>query len=166
MTRAQQTIEGTLATPRTLPGRRAKTAAIAGCALVNQVETQALLDSQSEEDVADVAIDETPVVKQPRVLRNIIDVFQTFSTKSTLQNGLCIIRGLGKGKYEIVNLDSLTADDLTTPGIKAKLSRDKGRVDMFDIQPIDWEGVQFKCNQALMGAGMCVDLSSPHQNIG
>lgn len=138
---------------RTLPSRKSKTAAIHNLSVVSEAERAPVFEDYLEGSATDDS-DQVAQGSSAPLRQADIEVFQVFSTKTHLNEGLSIVRRLGNGSYEIVNLDRLTADDLTTSTVKEEILSQDGRVGMFDIQANQWEGASFKCHQATMSAGI------------
>jgi hypothetical protein len=80
-------------------------------------------------------------------------VFTEFEAEGELEEGLCIVRSLGGGKYELVNLNtvprSLLGSEETGEIIKGKEERRA----MFAIDKEQWDEVIAKTEMAAKSAG-------------
>jgi hypothetical protein len=80
-------------------------------------------------------------------------IFQTFATDATLQAGLCIVRPLGYGEYELINLDTASAnivgDIATAEFIKSAPER---KVAM-QVGKQRWDSAINKCDVAVRITG-------------
>ncbi|KAF8857677.1 hypothetical protein BDZ45DRAFT_726572 [Acephala macrosclerotiorum] len=83
-------------------------------------------------------------------------VFQTFESDKSLDAGLCILRDLGGGKYEIVNLKNADHLSLTSQDMGLALKKDEARLEALSIDTGDWELAQFKCEQAVKSAAAAI----------
>jgi ATPase subunit of ABC transporter with duplicated ATPase domains len=85
-------------------------------------------------------------------------VFETFETDVTLQDGLSIVRSLGGGKYEIINLMHVDPDAITSAETGAVIKADKKLLKAMDIDDLEWQVAKFKVNQAVGSASKFVPL--------
>jgi hypothetical protein len=83
-------------------------------------------------------------------------VFETFETDVTLQDGLSIVRSLGGGKYEIINLKHVDPEAITSAETGAVIKADKKLLKAMEIDDLEWQVAKFKVNQAVGSASKCV----------
>jgi hypothetical protein len=83
-------------------------------------------------------------------------VFETFETNVTLQDGLSIVRSLGGGKYEIINLKHVDPEAITSAETGAVIKADKKLLKAMEIDDLEWQVAKFKVNQAVGSASKCV----------
>lgn len=84
------------------------------------------------------------------------DIFTTFTSDKDLGAGLCVIRNLGGGKYEIVNLNDVPRVFL---GAEQSTEIVKERRDMFNIPAEQWVDAKFKASLAVQNAGKQIESS-------
>lgn len=140
-----------------MPSRGAKTAAIANLNAVNKAENAEQSEEEAEEKSNEIVVDaeaDECVVEEESIPVKPTVVFATFSTNTELEQGLCVVRPLGGGEYEIVNLQKITAHDVTTPQMNEIFSSDEKKLAMFDVDEKSWKEAAFVCNQAVLGAGL------------
>jgi len=146
-----------------MPQRGAKTTAIAKVTAIKDAENapdgdgEEILEQYEATDENDLDmvgdIEEIPRFEYiEHVPKDPSTIFQTFNTKTDLEPGLCAVRRLGRNKYEIVNLQSVTAFDLTTPAMTETLQNDENRLAMFAMDELQWKSAEFVCNQAVAGS--------------
>jgi hypothetical protein len=78
---------------------------------------------------------------------------ETFTTTAALQEGLSIVRPLGGGKFEIINLQSLPLSSLNTKGAGLHLNTDVTRANAFYLRGDQWVNAITKCAFAARYAG-------------
>lgn len=152
---------GGSASRRTLPTRGAKTAAIAGLSKVKEVEnTPAIEDEALADEVNRVAtealsvpVPETVITKYiPQGPEKIEPISTTFKTTAKLANGLCIVRQVGVGKFEIINLSTVPDGTLGSEEVGAMIANNSTLANMIDISQQEWNNARVKCQQGLMSA--------------
>lgn len=79
---------------------------------------------------------------------NKVDGFNNFSTKVALQPGVCVLRKLGNGKYEIVNLKTISLDNIMSRRGGLELDKNQDRANMFYVPTYEWVEVIKKCTIA------------------
>jgi hypothetical protein len=92
------------------------------------------------------------------------DVFQAFTCDANLSAGVCIIRPLVNGKYELINLSQTDHLTLTSEKTISLFREDEGRLDAMTMIRQEWFNVRYKINQAISGASKFLTfsfLSSP-----
>lgn len=152
-----------------MPKRNAKTTAVAKVnegynfehdvdMILDEIDPRPLSEDEhvdEEDDIDDIDdIDDTERFEyDEHILKDPATVFRSFSTKADIESGLCVVRSLGKGKYEIVNLQNITAYDLTTPSMTEQLQSNKERLAMFGLDKEDWKKATFICDQVQMNSG-------------
>lgn len=80
-------------------------------------------------------------------------VFQTFKTNTKIEGGLAIVRDLGGGKYEIVNVKHISHNAFSSEETGLIIKADKKRRDAINLSKEDWAEVAFKCAMAVGSAG-------------
>jgi hypothetical protein len=85
-------------------------------------------------------------------------VFETFKTDVTLQDGLSIVRSLGGGKYEIINLKHVDPEAITSAETGAVIKADKKLLTVMNIDDLEWQVAKFKVNQAVGSASKFVSF--------
>jgi hypothetical protein len=81
------------------------------------------------------------------------EVFTTFETGEELKEGLCIVRSLGGGKYELVNLNTVPRSRLASENTGDILKGDPERRAMFTINKEQWNEAIVKTEMAANSAG-------------
>lgn len=81
-------------------------------------------------------------------------VFQGFTTDAKLFGGLCVIRPLGKGRFEVLNLQRAPLQDLTSYDSAQLLAEDQGRLDSLNNIKRNWVDLKFKVEQTFSSASM------------
>lgn len=79
-------------------------------------------------------------------------IFETFSTKTKLQAGLCIVRPLKHGKYELVNLSQAEMSQLASEEIGHQIQKKPELLSLLDTTVKDWEDLKNKSTQTLASA--------------
>lgn len=90
-------------------------------------------------------VEQAMVVAKPRA------IFETFTTKKKLAPGLCIVRPLGGGKYELVNLDHVDQETFSSEETGNMLKDDGDRLVAL-AQQVNWDASKFKVQQAVASA--------------
>lgn len=80
-------------------------------------------------------------------------VFEIFKTHKKLKEGLCIIRVLGKGRYELVSLKDIDQQHFSSEKIGAVIESNAARRNILALGEEDWEVAKFNCGQAVRSAG-------------
>jgi hypothetical protein len=93
-------------------------------------------------------------------------VFDTFSTTKILQDGLCLLRCLGDGKYEIVNLDNIPRTTLSSEEAGRELASVPERGNLFHVRESRWEDAMEKCSQVAEKYSCKINRSSPSPSCG
>ena len=83
-------------------------------------------------------------------------VFETFETDLKLQDALSIVRSLGGGKYEIINLKHVDPEAITSAETGAVIKADKKLLKAMEIDDLEWQVAKFKVNQAVASASKFV----------
>jgi hypothetical protein len=84
-------------------------------------------------------------------------VFTEIEVKEELEEGLCIVRSLGGGKYELVNLNATSRGLIGSEDIGDMIKGDEARREMFRISKEKWDEAIVKTELAAKSAGkqMC-----------
>lgn len=119
-------------------------------------------DSEPEEEVAiaqtpskkkvhkdNVGVN-TPVVAKPA------PIFETFKSNKNLQDGLCVLRSLGGGKYELVNLSTVDGAAFSSEDIGNRIKRIPECLKLLQTTNENWDEVKLKVGQAVGSASMFV----------
>src|ERR1700709_2833150 len=72
-------------------------------------------------------------------------VFETFTADIQLQEGLNIIRDLGGGKYEIVNLTAVDSNEFASEEIGRSIKSIPARLALINMSDGAWSTVKSKC---------------------
>jgi len=80
------------------------------------------------------------------------EAFETFTTEKQLEGGLCIVRSLGGGEYEIVNLKSVDRDLISSEEVGRSINEDRERFQAFQIDEAAWNDAKLKVGQAVKSA--------------
>lgn len=119
-------------------------------------------DTESE---LDVEPEPEPLLKYAAPKNEVVEaaetkpVFETFSTDKALAEGLCIIRSLGCGTYEILSLKDASCNVLGSEKTGRMIKEIPGRFEMVDMSEEDWKVAKFNCDQAKSSA------SKTHHNL-
>jgi predicted nucleic acid-binding Zn-ribbon protein len=114
-------------------------------------------ESEAESD-EDAEVDEDEDVEAVEAEKK--PIFTVFNTDETLDEGLCVIRSLGEGKYELVNLEYAPRADIGTEETGGIIKAIPGRRDMLAIASEKWEDAKLKAELAVKSAGKL--STSPH----
>jgi hypothetical protein len=77
------------------------------------------------------------------------DVLTTFSTDVILTSGLNVVRSLGGGKYEIVNLDTISQNVVGSNDFAALLTAVPERQAALTVSKVRWDAAILKCDVAV-----------------
>ena len=77
------------------------------------------------------------------------NVFTTFSTSVVLYGGLNVIRPLGDGKYEIINLNATTQNVVGSVDMAMLVKTVPERQAALTIDEKQWDAAKLKCNVAV-----------------
>jgi hypothetical protein len=111
-----------------------------------------IVPGEADESVQSVqaagAVEGVQVDKKP--------IFTVFRSENKLDEGICVIRSLGDGNYELVNLSN--AHDMAAEETGDIIKATPGRRDMLAIPSELWKDVQAKADMAVKSAGeLCVN---------
>jgi hypothetical protein len=133
---------------------RAKTGKLPPKKIINYDDPE-----ESDEDIEPVPVvevaeaeEETIVVAPPR------PVFETFSTKTKLESGLCIVRPLKNGKYELVNLTQSNVNHLSSEEIGHQIQKKPELLELLDTTVNDWDQLKLKSIQTLASASKYISI--------
>lgn len=79
-------------------------------------------------------------------------ILEPFFTKAKLQDGFCIVRKLGNGKYELVNLSKANLTHLGSEETGRQIKSSPELLNLLDISDIKWGKLKLKTNQAVASA--------------
>lgn len=94
--------------------------------------------------------------QEPKV---VLPAFESFTTTAPLLNGLCIVRKLANGKYELLNLSSVDKPSLFgNLEFTRMLEEDQnaGRLQAFEEAEKKWKTAGLGVGQALRGIGKSI----------
>lgn len=117
-------------------------------------------DSEDDVDSDDAADNDAEAELVMAKVEPLAPVFKTFSVDDTLEDGLSILRGLGDGKYEIINLGRVHAGQMGSEETGRLFSGIPGRIQMVDIDEEAWKEAELKCGQALKSASESLQAES------
>ena len=80
-------------------------------------------------------------------------IFQTFVTDAALQAGLCIIRPLGDGEYELINLDTAGANTIGDVATAEFIKSVPERKAAMRVGKKRWDSAINKCDVAVRVTG-------------
>jgi hypothetical protein len=80
-------------------------------------------------------------------------VFTVFDSETHLEEGLCVVRSLGGGKYELVNLDAIPRYHLASEETGITIKDIPERREMFTITKERWQEALVKIELAAKSAG-------------
>jgi predicted nucleic acid-binding Zn-ribbon protein len=109
----------------------------------------AIVPGEADESVQAVkaagAVEAVQVEKNP--------IFTVFRSENKLDEGICVIRSLGDGNYELVNLNNAHHSDMAAEKTGEIIKAVPGRRDMLAIPSELWNDVQAKAEIAIKSAG-------------
>ncbi|KAH7386289.1 hypothetical protein BKA64DRAFT_711519 [Cadophora sp. MPI-SDFR-AT-0126] len=79
-------------------------------------------------------------------------VFETFKTNKKLVDGLCVVRALGGGRYEIVNLNNVDQQQFSSEEMGVFIENNESRRNILDVGEKEWEAAKFTLGQAVRSA--------------
>ncbi|KAG4443272.1 hypothetical protein IFR05_001216 [Cadophora sp. M221] len=83
-------------------------------------------------------------------------VFAVFKSTKKLPDGLCIVRALGGGRYEFVNLKEVDQDQFSSEETGAAIKANGGRRSILAVDDKEWEAAKFNCGQAVRSADKAI----------
>jgi hypothetical protein len=106
-------------------------------------EVEIVAEEQQPEEVKDsgdgytnldesTLVEQTPAPERTPPDRFVFETFTTFKSKSHLRDGLNLIRHLGGGKYEIVNLQHVAHDIMGSEEVGNHLRDNPKRLELFE----------------------------------
>jgi hypothetical protein len=110
-----------------------------------------------EDDEGDYGFGAVEVVEEAKK-----EVFAIFEAGTELEEGLCIVRSLGGGKYELVNLNTVPRGLIASEDTGNILKGDPERRQMFAINKEQWDEAILKTELAAKSAG---EQSSSDLNV-
>jgi hypothetical protein len=108
-------------------------------------------EKNEEESDEDIKVDENENVEVIEVEKT--PIFTNFKADEKLDEGLCIIRSLGDGTYELVNLSNAPRADISTKATREVIKAIPGRREMLAISVEQWEDARLKADLAIKSAG-------------
>lgn len=112
-------------------------------------------DPEESEEEIEAVPEQVELVEEPVeavVLTPPKPVFETFSTKTKLESGLCIVRPLKNGKYELVNLTQVDLEHISSAEIGHQIQQKPQLLELLDTTVKDWEQLKLKSTQTLASA--------------
>jgi predicted nucleic acid-binding Zn-ribbon protein len=121
-------------------------------------------ESESEAESDGETVDKTDDLTNPFNAGNAVEpveaavmekkpIFTVFNADETLEEGLCVIRSLGGGMYELVNLKNAPRFDIATEETGEIIKTVPERRGMLDIPAEQWEAARVKAELAVRSAG-------------
>lgn len=122
-------------------------------------------ENTQEEPVEDKFVD-VPEVKEVVPEKKPGPVFETFKTNKTLEDGLCVVRALGGGRYEIVNLKNVDQEHFSSEEMGSVINSNDSRREALDVDEKEWDTAKFTLGQAVRSASMlfCMLQHEYHAN--
>jgi hypothetical protein len=112
----------------------------------DESEEESEEESEADDDYgSDDAIESVEVEKKP--------VFTVFESEAPLEEGLCVVRSLGGGKYELVNQDAIPRNHLASEDTGVTIKDIPERREMFAITQERWQEALVKIELAAKSAG-------------
>ena len=87
-------------------------------------------------------------------------VFKTFNTAVKLPEGLSIIRDIGGGEYEIVNLMETNASTLGGEEFYHKIKNQSRQAEMFEITGKEWQVAKYKVELTRLNASKFTSITT------
>lgn len=84
-------------------------------------------------------------------------VFETFTSTEKLDMGLCIVRPLGGGKYELINLTQVNQQVFSSKETGLMIQDNEARLQAIGMSKEQWDLAKFKCDQAMKSASKTFD---------
>jgi len=110
-------------------------------------------DSELEEEIL---VTETPSKtahkEYSRVVVKPTLIFETFKTNKSLQDGLCVVRSLGAGKYELINLNTVDGAAFSSEEIGGRIKSVPECLKLLQTTNENWEVAKLKVGQAVGSA--------------
>jgi hypothetical protein len=127
---------------------RAKTGKLPPKKIINYNDPE-----ESEEEIESIPVAEVAEVEEEAIIiAPPRPVFETFSTKTKLESGLCIVRPLKNGKYELVNLTRSNLNHLSSEEIGHQIQKKPELLELLDTTVSDWDQLKLKSTQTLASA--------------
>ena len=92
-------------------------------------------------------------------------IIQSFETATALTDGHCVIRKLENGRYEIINLNSASAESFGSKQVGRLMLADETGARMKALEDVEksWKDSELKISQALNSASRRPPLISYHR---
>jgi hypothetical protein len=143
-------------TRRAAAAAKSKITAAANAKLTKEVHVE---DGDAAEGIVAVAVQDTAesvAVVARESAKPTLQFFKTFDTAAKLNEGLCVIRKLDSGRYEMVSLSSMAHEDTAFGseefGILVRGDQSGDRLKMLEEVEKTWKGAEFRVGQALSSA--------------
>lgn len=94
---------------------------------------------------AKVANENTPTPQ----IENPAEAFKIVSTDVQLGEGICNVRSLGGGRYEIINLNTVSQNAIGSVEMADLVKSVPERLASFDITKTQWDAAMLKCDVAV-----------------
>ncbi|PBP24038.1 hypothetical protein BUE80_DR005167 [Diplocarpon rosae] len=95
---------------------------------------------------------EIPQILRPVIPKQPVPIFQIVKVDRKLEDGLCLVRALGHGRYELVNLKNVDHDIISSKETGVMIKADEERLNAFKLDKKEWEATAFKCHMAVGSA--------------
>jgi hypothetical protein len=130
---------------------RAKTGKLPPKKIINYNDPE-----ESEEEIESIPVAEVAAVENEPVEAVIVapptTVFEKFSTKTKLEEGICVVRPLGGGKYELVNLSKVDLQRLSSEEVGRQIKSTPELLNLLNVANNDWDQLKLKSGQAVASA--------------
>ena len=120
-------------------------------------------ENTQEEPVEDKVVD-VPEVKEVVPEKKPGPVFETFKTNKKLEDGLCVVRALGGGRYEIVNLKNVDQEQFSSEEMGCVINNNDSRREVLDVGEREWEAAKFTLGQAVRSASKLLGMLQHKHN--
>jgi len=107
---------------------------------------------KAQEEVVEEKLVDVPEVKEFVPEKKPGPVFETFKTNKKLDDGLCVVRALGGGRYEIVNLKNVDQEQFSSEEMGFVINNNDSRREVLDVDEKEWEAAKFTLGQAVRSA--------------
>ncbi|CAL3968007.1 unnamed protein product [Diplocarpon coronariae] len=104
----------------------------------------------SADQVETLPILESILPKEPK------NIFQVVRVNKKLEDGLCLVRALGHGRYELVNLKNVNHDEISSEETGVMIKADEQRLNAFKLDKKEWDAAAFKCHMAVGSANKAI----------
>jgi len=123
---------------------------------------------ESEEEIEAISVPEVAELEEEPVEAVVVapprPVFEKFSTKAKLEEGICVVRPLGGGKYELINLSKVDLQRLSSEEVGRQIKDTPPLLSLLDLANNNWDQLKLKSGQAVASASKYQLSHIPHPN--